>query len=141
MADMTYEAVITREAGKWLADVPAVPGAHTWAPTLASLRKYVREVIILMDDLDDDADVDVSYRYDIDDPVLSGALELAARREELAAGEANVLAATPEVVRALKAEGFTVRDVATLVGLTPGRISQIEPERRASPRRSPAVSA
>jgi predicted RNase H-like HicB family nuclease len=30
----TYEAVVTREDPMWLADVPAVPGAHTFARSL-----------------------------------------------------------------------------------------------------------
>lgn len=50
-----YEVKVTREDGSWLADVPAVPGAHTFARSLAGLARSVREVIILMADLDDDA--------------------------------------------------------------------------------------
>lgn len=46
----TYRVVVTREDGRWLADVPDVPGAHTWANSLNALRKAVREVIALMDD-------------------------------------------------------------------------------------------
>lgn len=41
-------AIVTREGSSWLADIPAVPGAHTFARSQAGLAKFVREVIILM---------------------------------------------------------------------------------------------
>lgn len=58
----TYEVVVTREDGAWLADVPTVPGAHTYARSLTALTEAVREVVILMDDLDDDAQPDLAWR-------------------------------------------------------------------------------
>ena len=39
-----YEVIVTREGDSWLADVPAVPGAHTFARSLAGLARSVREV-------------------------------------------------------------------------------------------------
>ncbi|PZS15523.1 MAG: hypothetical protein DLM57_12460 [Pseudonocardiales bacterium] len=61
---MSYEVVVTREDDAWLADVPSVPGAHTYARSLPSLFASAREVIVLMDDLDDDAQVEVDVRFD-----------------------------------------------------------------------------
>ena len=40
-----YNVIVTSEGGSWLADVPAVPGADTFARSLTSLAKSVREVI------------------------------------------------------------------------------------------------
>jgi predicted RNase H-like HicB family nuclease len=40
---------------QWLADVVDLPGAHTYARTVDSLRKRLREVAVLMADLPDSA--------------------------------------------------------------------------------------
>lgn len=53
----SYRVVVTREGDDWLADVPELEGASTFAGTLRQLRAYVRETIILADDLADDAEV------------------------------------------------------------------------------------
>lgn len=60
---MTYTVHINREDGTWLADVPAVSGAHTFARTLDELVQSVREVIVLMDDLPDEAQVDIDLHH------------------------------------------------------------------------------
>lgn len=119
-----YEVDITREDGQWLADVPAVPGAHTFARSIPSLLASVREVIILMDDLDDDADVKTIEFYKLDDAELQLAAELATRRQELAAAEADLLARTNELAGSLS-KRYSVRDVAAMLGISPGRVSQI----------------
>ena len=49
----TYRVMATREDDAWLADVPELPGAHTFARTLPALDKAVREVIVLAADLPD----------------------------------------------------------------------------------------
>jgi len=126
---MTYQVVVTREGSQWLADVPSVPGAHTFANSIDGLRRSVREAIVLMDDLPDDADPGIELRFDVHDDAVRAAVEVAHRRDELAADEAELRTATLHAIRALKAEGYSVRDVAALVGVTPGRVSQIAPVR------------
>jgi hypothetical protein len=51
----TYRVVVTRENGHWLADVPALQGAHTYARSLPALDQAVREVVVLAADLPDEA--------------------------------------------------------------------------------------
>jgi len=77
---ITYEVVATREDGMWLADVPAVPGAHTFARSLPALLESVREVVGLMDDLPDDATPDFTLTFDVDDPDVGTAAQLSALR-------------------------------------------------------------
>lgn len=125
---MTYKVVVTREGGQWMADVPSVPGAHTFASSLGGLRRSVREVIVLMEDLPDYAEPDVELRFEVDEDAVRAAVELAERREALARAEAALRTQTFDAIRALKAAGHSVRDVAALVGVTPGRVSQIAPE-------------
>jgi len=60
---MSYEVEVTREGSQWLADVPAVPGAHTFANSLDALRDSVREVIVLMADLPNDATPEYYFTF------------------------------------------------------------------------------
>ena len=55
MSGDTYRVVVTREDGHWLADVPSLEGAHTFARSLPTLDQAVREVVVLADDLPDEA--------------------------------------------------------------------------------------
>ena len=120
-----YEVIVTREDGAWLADVPVVAGAHTFARTLAGLRRSVREVIIVMDDLPDDAEVAMSFRFDVDDATVAVAARLGQERRALAAREADVMAGTARSVGDLIEHGYSVRDAAELLSITAGRVSQL----------------
>ena len=122
---MSYKAVITHEDGAWLADVPQLDGAHTFARTLPKLYAGIREVIILADDLDDDADPEVDYTFDTDDPVLMNALSAAHLRLTLRTLETEVAYKTAEAVYSLQVAGYSVRDAAALLGITAGRVSQL----------------
>ena len=73
---MTYQVVITREGDDWLADVPSVPGAHTFARSLTALVKAAGEVIVLMDDLDDDARPELELTFDVDDAAVTEAAKV-----------------------------------------------------------------
>lgn len=43
MNEHPYRVVVTREDGAWLADVPGLDGAHTYAHTPPALDRAVRE--------------------------------------------------------------------------------------------------
>ncbi len=61
---MSYAVLVTRDGDSWLADVPSVPGAHTFARSLEGLARSVREVVVLMNDLPDDAAVELDFHVD-----------------------------------------------------------------------------
>jgi DNA-directed RNA polymerase specialized sigma24 family protein len=121
----TYEVIVTREDDAWLADVPSVPGAHTFARSLRGLAKSVREVIILMDDLDDDATPEVAFTYQVDDQAVQDAAAVGRERRSTRELEEKLLAHTSAAIAALAREGYSVRDAAALLDLTPGRVSQL----------------
>ncbi len=120
-----YRVIVTREGDDWLADVPELDGASTFASTLRRLREYVREVIILGDDLADDAEVQTEVEYRIDDPAVQQAAELHQRRDRLDREADELRHQTAESIKALLVEGYSVRDTAEIVGITPGRVSQL----------------
>jgi predicted RNase H-like HicB family nuclease len=72
MSDHAYRVVVTRDDSHWLADVPELQGAHTYARSLPTLDQAVREVIVLAADLPDEAmpELVLDYDYHTGDPEL-----------------------------------------------------------------------
>jgi DNA-binding CsgD family transcriptional regulator len=128
MNDGTYRVVVTREDGHWLADVPALEGAHTFARSLPTLDQAVREVVVLAAGLPDEAmpDLVLDYEYHTGDPSLDAAAhevrQLRRQADEIAAA---ATARTGRAATELVARGLSVRDVAALLGISPQRVSQL----------------
>ncbi len=128
MTEHTYQVVVTREDDQWLADVPELQGAHTYARSLPTLDQAVREVIVLAADLPDEAmrDLALEYDYHTGDPELdtstSEVRHLRRQADELATAAAT---RTNQVAAQLVARGLSVRDVAALLGISPQRVSQL----------------
>jgi predicted RNase H-like HicB family nuclease len=128
VSERAYRVVVTREDGQWLADVPELQGAHTYARSLPTLDQAVREVIVLAADLPDETmpDLLLDYDYHTGDPELdTTALEVRRLRREAAELAAAAAARTGEVAAQLVARGLSVRDVASLLGISRQRVSQL----------------
>jgi hypothetical protein len=128
MSDKAYRVVVTRESDAWLADLPELPGAHTYARTLATLQKAVREVVVLAAELPDDAigDVRLEWEFHTGDDSLDA--ETATVRALRAKAEKMATMATEQtasVARKLVDHGESVRDAAVLLGVSAQRISQV----------------
>jgi hypothetical protein len=85
----------------------------------------VSEVIILMAGLPDDAAVDVEYEYKVDDVAVSRAAATGRSRRVLAQRKAELAREATEAVHELTSKGYSVRDAAVLLDMTPGRVSQL----------------
>ena len=109
-----------------MADVPALPGTHTWAKTLRALDRNVREVIGMVEDLPRSAEaaLDLEMDYHTGDPVLDGRGRLRARRREQERAAAEIASDTSELLRRFAAQ-LSVGDAAVLPGVSKGRISQL----------------
>lgn len=126
MAAMTsYEVVISREGNEWLADVPALRGAHTYARSLPKLKEYIREAVILMADLPEDAQPELTYRFNVKDRRLAEAVQLRDERSHVDELQRQVKARTSALADQLQRAGYSVRDVGELLGVSGGRISQL----------------
>jgi predicted RNase H-like HicB family nuclease len=131
----SYRVVVTREHGHWLADVPDLAGAHTFARTLSSLDKAVREVIVLAADLPDEdmGSLRLVWDYRTGDATLDEeAAQVRALRAEAEQLAERAGASTVAMARLLVARGMSVRDVAVLLGISPQRVSQMTGHARAS---------
>jgi predicted RNase H-like HicB family nuclease len=124
----TYRVDVTRERDAWLADVPEVPGVHTFTRSLSQLQRAVREAIIVMTDRPDDAlnDFDLDIHYDIGDG-LSAVEKARQAREAAEAAERESAAAIRDAVARLPA-AMSIRDIATLLGISYQRVSQVRRE-------------
>lgn len=130
---MTVTAVYERDVqGRWLVHIAEEPRCHTWARSYVSAR---REIIDAAELWLEEFGVESLDNLDIRDEVrIAGAAQardLAEAREELTRRLTEVRARVDEAARRLVAEGVSVRDVADLLGISPGRVSQVA---RHSPR-------
>jgi hypothetical protein len=131
MAAMTgrcYRVVVTREDGHWLADVPGLQGAHTYARGLPALDQAIREVVVLAADLPDEAmpGLVLDYDYRTGDAGLDAtALEVRQLRRQADELAAAATARTAQAATELVARGLSVRDAAALLDISPQRVSQL----------------
>lgn len=128
MNERTYLVEVTREGDDWLADVPSLPGAHTFARNLETLGRYIREVIVLAADLPDEAaeSLDLDLVIHTGDAELDEQLDALRRdRQRLSAERRHVEEATAGLAGELSRAGFSVRDVAALTGVSRARAQQL----------------
>jgi hypothetical protein len=127
-----YRVVVRRDpedARFWLADVEGLDGAHTSSRSLASLDRYVREVIVLAADLPGEAEAGLrlEWEYQTGDPIADRQAEdLRQRRAELAEAARALTQQTAELARRLVTQnGFSVREAAALLSVSPARVDQM----------------
>lgn len=69
--EQIYRVIVTREGDAWLADVPELEGAHTFARTLPALDRAVREVVVLAADRPDEDMPALRLAYDYREPCVN----------------------------------------------------------------------
>lgn len=111
----------TRSAsGMWAVEVPEVPGLFTQARQLAQVPGMVKDAAQLLGE-------DVDPRLEVVLPPEAQARLDKAKAEARAAEEAQRLAAelSRSVVRMLRTDGLSVRDIGMVLGVSPQRVSQL----------------
>lgn len=122
-----YCAKVEWDGQHWLATVEDLPGAHTYAKTVASLRRRLREVIVLMDDRPD-SDLSDHGSFDVELNFAAVATEVAAAQAARAESErfaAQAAVRTRDAVLWARERGISLRDTAELLGLSYQRVDQI----------------
>jgi hypothetical protein len=128
VSDHRYRVIVTREDSHWLADVPELQGAHTYARSLPTLDHAVREVIVLAADLPDQVmpELVIDYDYHTGDPELdTTAVEVRRLRRQADELAAAATAQTEHAAIRLVSSGLSVRDAAAMLGISPQRVSQL----------------
>jgi len=120
-----YEVVLERdESGRWLAHVPAVAGCHTHGRTLEQARERIREALGLWVDDADTAELVEDVR--LPEAVLAGIRRSRRARGRAERERARATESTSEAARVLVGDlGLSVRDAATLLGLSHQRVQQL----------------
>ena len=125
---MKFVFRITREGQSWLAEVPTVPGAATFAGNLIALELAVREVLSLLLDIEDESVFEFEFEFSNVGEEMLAAVELGKRREELEREQKEIMTASARFIQELSKEGYSVRDLSGILHMSPGRVSQIAKE-------------
>lgn len=116
----TYITSCRRSGSWWSVSVPEIKELHSQARRLDQVEDMARDAIALMLDVPAERFA-VEVRPELP-PAAARAVE-ARRAAKDAAKEAEE--GTTQAVRELLGDGFTVRDIGAMLGLSPQRISQI----------------
>jgi hypothetical protein len=134
VSDKTYRVVVTRERGAWMADVPELAGAHTFARNIPGLDTSVREVIAMVEDLPEGAEdgLSLAYEYQTGIPAIDDVTSrLRADRDRINREEKDLAERTAQIARELVTRySMSVRDAAALTGVSKQRISQVAPSKK-----------
>jgi DNA-directed RNA polymerase specialized sigma subunit len=128
---VTHRVVVTREGSRWLAEVPELSGAHTFAGSLRKLDQYVREAIVVAADLPDEAmaNLVLEYEYQLGDEALDAQVRrIRAQRAEVERLRRRLEEDTEDVIGLAFASNrieLSQRDLAELIGLSHQRVSQL----------------
>jgi predicted XRE-type DNA-binding protein len=122
---MQVTAIATRSEGWWAIEVPDLPGLFTQSRRLDQVPNAVADAARLL--IDDDVDVVVK-------PVLSDDLQrtvkqVRAEASEAEAAQRRAAADIRALVARLRTQGFSVRDVGTILGVSAQRVSQLAAEK------------
>lgn len=124
---MTYDVEVSREGTSWLATVRGLQGAHTHAGNMTALYDNIYEVIALVNDDSSDIDRPPLRLHFVDgmDELLAEGAKVGEERESAEAAILAVQQASHAIATRMAAAGYSVRDIAGVLRLTPGRVSQI----------------
>jgi predicted RNase H-like HicB family nuclease len=130
-----YHVVVTQEGAVWAADVPSLPGTHTWGRGLATLERHVREAIALMADLPQGAEKDLMLTWEYrtgDDSLDAMASTVREAQARLTEDEKSVSDRTAELVSVLAQRGWSARNIAHLANVPVHQVSRLAPTPRTS---------
>jgi len=124
----TYRVKLTRDdEGAWLAQVPSVPGCHTYGRSIEQAMNRIREALALW--VDDASTANLQSDIRLSEPARSNVRRVRSARDRAQRADEDARALLAETVRELtRDEGWSVRDVAGVIGLSPQRIHQISRE-------------
>ena len=121
----TYEATVERDGKWWMISIPEIDGL-TQARSLAEADKMARSLVAITLD-EDPSTFDVRLTIPtVGDVDVSRQLETIANlREHATQDEKQATANAKHLAKTLSAQGITVRDIGTLMGVTFQRAHQL----------------
>jgi hypothetical protein len=125
----TYQVTISREEPWWVAVVDGV-GA-TEARKIAELEDMVRDLIVVMRDLDEPS-FDLVWDYDLPSEAAEALKDYLQSRQAHQAAERRYLQDAERAAKALDAANISTREAAQLMRLSHQRVQQLRSRGSAS---------
>ncbi|NRI68811.1 hypothetical protein FEZ60_25145 [Rhodococcus sp. MS16] len=124
---MKITAKARRSEGWWAVEIPEVDGAFTQAKRLDQVSAHAADAVAVLEGISPDQVEVEAVDYDLDDPAMTRDIDEAKKlsRDAQRAAE-NASTAMRAVVRKLRERGLSVRDVGTILQISPQRVSQLE---------------
>ncbi len=120
-----WSVEVTRSGGWWAIDVPDLPGVFSQCRRLDQVDAYVREAIALMLDVAD-SDVGTIDVTIVAPPEIAELVETIEQAERSARDAVEAAArARKDAARTLLHQGYPMRDIGRLIGISHQRVSQI----------------
>jgi DNA-directed RNA polymerase specialized sigma24 family protein len=134
MSRPCYKVTATRE-GTWWVLIANIGERHIASQTrrLSEAEAWIRDAISIALDVPEDS-FDVEIVPELPEEVREPAERAQELRRRYDQAGRELGRETARAVTILRSHGFSVRDTADLIGVTPGRVSQIEHSRRPSTR-------
>ncbi|MDR0283969.1 MAG: XRE family transcriptional regulator [Propionibacteriaceae bacterium] len=121
---MELTALSHRCDGWWAVAVPEVEGLFTQARRLDQVADMVKDAASLLLD-QPESDFTVTVVPQLPTAEQRRVAQVKAAKVRLAEAEAETARASRAIVATLRDQGLTVRDVATILNVTPARVSQL----------------
>lgn len=119
---MQVTAVATRTGNWWAVEVPEIHGLYTQVKRLGQVADTVREASALLTDEPIEA---VIVRAVLPDNLQTIVDQVRREAAEAEAAQRRAAEDTRALVARLRSQGYSVRDVGTVLGVSPQRVSQL----------------
>jgi hypothetical protein len=123
---VTYDVDVTREGKWWMVSIPALDGL-TQAYNLSEVEAMARSYIAVSQNADPDQ-IEVNVRVKVVGDVIHVDRRLAAivdMRRQAATLEREATREAAGLARDLKAQGVSLRDIGSILGLSHQRVHQL----------------
>ena len=122
----TFNATARRQGKWWVIEIPEL-GQTSQARTVAEVQEMATDLAAVIRDVDPS---EVQVNVSVDTPELPEATWRQAREKTHQAQQLTreAAAASREVVTSLRSSGYTLRDIAAILGISHQRVSQLTSE-------------
>jgi predicted RNase H-like HicB family nuclease len=137
MAKYDVELERDEDGGAWLARVPSIEGLHTYGRSIEQAMNRIQEALALWVPKSVASNADLVPRLHLHADLRAALSELAAARRKAAAAQEVANVRLISTVQELTNEaGWSVRDVAKVVELSPQRVQQVKASSKKGGRRA-----
>jgi predicted RNase H-like HicB family nuclease len=122
----SYRVVYERdEDGYWVADVPELVGVHTQGRTIPTTRARIREVIALVERIDDESEIGVHEEFVFPDSTAEAIASALEKRQAAERAQTEAIVETERGARVLVESKISMRDAGEILGISSGRVQQL----------------